>query len=76
MVFIGRQREVFSSYWTLLSELKYVPITASPACIPGIHDLTTPAQCGCSSLGFLRVWNIVVDRGKTVVDAVDSPEGR
>ena len=67
---IGRQKEVFTSYWRRFSELKYVPIFASPACTPGIHDLTTPEQCHCSSLVFLKMWNIVIERGKTLVDAV------
>ena len=34
---IGRHREVFDSCWIWLSELMYVPISASPACIPGVH---------------------------------------
>jgi hypothetical protein len=49
----GRQREVFDSCWIWLSDNR-------PACIPGIHDLVTEEQCDCSSLGFLKLWDVVV----------------
>ena len=64
------QKHVFDGLRLQYNNAMYVLSSASPARIPGIHDLTIPEQCDCPSLVFLSTRGALVERSKILVSAV------